>query len=79
MDATLFPTMVTRFLLDSRALVRARAKSGLSAREFGRRSGWTEGYQRKLESSTESVAEETAKTILQVLREAGVVTKDVVR
>jgi len=77
MDVVLFPEIITRFSIDRKALLRARLRSGLSVREFARRAGWSEGYQRKLESSTSSVSEETAKTLLQVLREASVVTKDI--
>ena len=78
MDVTLFPECIVRYSIDSKAIRLARGKAGLSMREFSRRCGWTDGYQRKIEDGG-TISEETAKAILQVLREAKVVTKDVLQ
>lgn len=78
MEVTLFPETIIRYSIDRRAMILARGKSGLSLREFSRRCGWTDRYQRKIEEGG-TISEETAKVILQVLREAKVVTKDVLQ
>jgi len=77
MDAVIFPESETRFVIDHRAMTLALSKTGLSTREFARRAGWSRSYQRKIESGdVRTVTEENAKVILQVLREAGVRTRD---
>lgn len=53
-------------------------KTGLSEREFARRAGWSQSYQRKLTDEASTVSEATAKTILMVLAEQAVVPNDVI-
>ncbi len=76
MDVTLFPEVVTRFKLSGGALTSARLKANLSTAAFAQRAGWSLSYQRKLEGQSDTVNEETARTIIQVLQEHGVTTKD---
>lgn len=77
LDLTLFPTVVTRYKLDGEALTRARAATKLSVRAFAHKAGWSLSYQRKLEAAAETVNEANAKTIITVLQDCGVITKDV--
>ena len=79
MDVTIFPSFEKSFLLDKNALRRSRLGTGMSIREFARRAGWSRSYQERLElkDGIKTVSEATASTILTVLRESGLTTRDV--
>lgn len=76
MDIAIFPQTITRYRLDRDALTRARCAAGLSPGAFARRAGWSLTYQRRLEENVETVDADKVTVILTVLKESGVMTKD---
>ena len=80
MKVEVFPAIEVRYSLDSHNLYSVRQRASLSAAAFAKLAGWSTAYQRKLEAGrVKTVSEETARTILTVLRERGIITKDVLQ
>jgi hypothetical protein len=70
-EGTIFEAeVVLRFKIDAERLIAAYSEVGMNRRAFARRCGWSESYQRKLETEIAEVNEDTRETILAVLREA---------
>lgn len=67
---SIFAEPQVRYRLDYRAFTQSRKSLGISGRKFARLAGWSQSYQSKLESgSIETVSEDTADTIVTVIRE----------
>ena len=76
-NVCIFSNEETRYDISGIALKTARTIADVSMAEFARRAGWSRPYQMRLErGEVKSVNQDVAKTILQVLREAGLVTID---
>lgn len=79
LSVKLFPKETTTYTLDKDSFLTAMRKSGLSHREFARRVGWAQSYQQKLASGEiTTISSANAQAMLQVFREADVITKDYV-
>lgn len=66
----IFSSKSVRYTLDPEQFSLARTRTRMSQRTFAERAGWSQPYQCALESGKyDTISEETAETILQVLRE----------
>ena len=60
---------------------KARARTGLSIREFARQAGWSKSYQTKIEKldgGVQTLSVDSVRVLFTVLRENGVIPQDVI-
>ena len=79
-ELKVFPKMQVRYCLNATVLESVRTRLGITQREFAEMAGWSQTRQRQLEGGkVETVNQEVAGTILQVISDFGGTTEDVLQ